>query len=129
MSGSTLYDSPSLYNIEPPAHIGNRRPKSLKQQLLKNNKENECMKCRVSFEVRENAFRSRRKRTHTHTQQRLVQTEKQLKSLREELSTIQREREMEKECNDKKIRDMQRRHQHDLEKISQQTTACSCVIS
>ena len=72
MSGSTLYDSPSLYNIEPPAHIGNRRPKSLKQQLLKNNeknnKENECMKCRVSFEVKENAFRSRRKRTHTpHT--------------------------------------------------------------
>ena len=56
---SALYDSPSLFNIEPPSQqkiIG--RPKSLKQQLLNhkvksNDKENQrnCMKCRVSFEV------------------------------------------------------------------------------
>ena len=51
--------------------------------------------------------------THKQTQ-RLVQTEQQLKALKEEMLTIQKEREMEKEENEKKIEEMRTRHERDL---------------
>ena len=60
--------------------------------------------------------------------QRLVQTEQQVKALKEEMLAIQKEREMEKEENEKKIEEMRTRHERDLQKISEQTSACSCTI-
>ena len=111
---SALYDSPSLFNVAPVVSSDNvliktaARPKSLK--FDKENKEDKCLKCRVSFE-------------------RLIATERQLKEMREEVRTIQREREMERESNQRKIQELSTRHQQDLQRVAEATSACSCVVS
>lgn len=120
---SNLYDSPSLYNVEAPSssHILTKRPTSLKN-LFKENigqknrecDEEKCLKCKIAFE-------------------RLSRIEKELKETKKDLSNCQKEINMEREHNEKKIQDMIRHHRQDVEKRMQEaekSTGCAiCVVS
>ena len=59
--------------------------------------------------------------------QRLVQTEQQVKALKEEMLAIQKEREMEKEENEKKIEEMRTRHGEISKRYPNRRPACSCT--